>query len=139
MYIDAVSIVLLVRILVVGQNFFTTADPWTIVRGTEIDSGELLVAFSAWAWNTQSAAYEFDNVMLFSNDDFDGTTVGLAYIAGMCTPVNSASINQMTLGNAASSTIAAHEMGHNFGMSHDGSSQSPCEINGGKKPVLACS
>ena len=116
----AASIVLLVRILVVGQNFFTAADPWTIIRGTEISSNDLLHSFSTWAWSTQTALYEFDNAMLFSADDFDGTTVGLAYVAGMCTPERSASINQMTFTNAASATIAAHEMGHNFGMSHDG-------------------
>ncbi|XP_077980914.1 A disintegrin and metalloproteinase with thrombospondin motifs 6-like [Glandiceps talaboti] len=45
-------------------------------------------------------------------------TLGLAPVGGMCNPDRSCSINE-DMGLATSFTIA-HEMGHNFGMQHDG-------------------
>ncbi|XP_023217439.1 A disintegrin and metalloproteinase with thrombospondin motifs 7-like [Centruroides sculpturatus] len=46
------------------------------------------------------------------------STLGLAEVAGMCQPHRSCNVNEDT-GLALAYTIA-HELGHNFGMSHDG-------------------
>ncbi|XP_022672218.1 A disintegrin and metalloproteinase with thrombospondin motifs 7-like isoform X5 [Varroa destructor] len=46
------------------------------------------------------------------------TTLGLAEVAGMCQPQRSCNVNEDS-GLTLAYTIA-HEMGHNFGMSHDG-------------------
>ena len=62
-------------------------------------------------------------------------TLGLAGVQGMCDSKRSCNINQDI--GLASGFIIAHEMGHNFGMHHDGISEhgSP-DCKGPEKPQL---
>ncbi|XP_030232190.1 A disintegrin and metalloproteinase with thrombospondin motifs 7 isoform X2 [Gadus morhua] len=59
-------------------------------------------------------------------------TLGLSHVAGMCQPHRSCSINEDT-GLPLAFTVA-HELGHNFGIQHDGNSND-CEPIG-KKPFI---
>uniref|UniRef100_A0AAY4CG11 ADAM metallopeptidase with thrombospondin type 1 motif 7 n=1 Tax=Denticeps clupeoides TaxID=299321 RepID=A0AAY4CG11_9TELE len=59
-------------------------------------------------------------------------TLGLSHVAGMCQPHRSCSINEDT-GLPVSFTVA-HELGHNFGIQHDGNGND-CEPVG-KKPFI---
>ncbi|XP_071091239.1 A disintegrin and metalloproteinase with thrombospondin motifs 12-like [Haliotis cracherodii] len=62
------------------------------------------------------------------------STLGLAQVAGMCQPHRTCSVNEDT-GLALAFTIA-HELGHNFGMKHDGV-HNKCEAPKGKQFVMA--
>jgi uncharacterized repeat protein (TIGR01451 family) len=64
---------------------------------------------------------------LFTGRNLDGTTVGIAYISGLCSSSFSASLSEA--GNRSTqfaALIAAHEIGHVFGAPHDGDSAAAC-------------
>jgi hypothetical protein len=64
---------------------------------------------------------------LMTGRNLDGSTVGIAYIKGLCSAQFGASLSQGTFNTTQSALIAAHEIGHNFGAPHDGESGSACE------------
>ncbi|XP_053649722.1 A disintegrin and metalloproteinase with thrombospondin motifs 6-like isoform X2 [Cherax quadricarinatus] len=84
--------------------------------------------------NPQNTPRSWDHALLLSGDDLwnavpsKNTTVGLAYVGGMCSRSYSCTVNEATSLTAA--YIIAHEMGHNLNMRHDGSgSASHCRRN----------
>uniref|UniRef100_A0A3Q4I844 ADAM metallopeptidase domain 8b n=1 Tax=Neolamprologus brichardi TaxID=32507 RepID=A0A3Q4I844_NEOBR len=95
-----------------------------ICSGMSHSSEATLDKFLAWRQDDLLLRVKHDNAQFVTWRDFDGDTVGLANKFAMCTGT-SGGVNQDHNENpiGLASTIA-HEMGHNFGLSHD--PRSPC-------------
>jgi hypothetical protein len=82
------------------------------------DAGALLDAFSAYvgAGNVPNGGVNH----LLSGKNFDGDTVGLAWVRTVCRMDGfNTGINQITFSNAFGGATVAHEIGHNFDAQHD--------------------
>ena len=64
---------------------------------------------------------------MYTGRDLDGSTVGVAFLGALCSNAFGAGLSMGGISLTTDTLIAAHEIGHNFGASHDGESGSPCE------------
>lgn len=120
-----------INIRLVAQYTFASGDPYarpTSAGGDSVSSSDLLQKFSAWVGASKQAGRlaTFDNAHLMSGYTFDGSTIGLAYVSGMCYTSNPSQVLSVgetrALFDASATrmaTVTAHEIGHNLGMNHD--------------------
>ncbi|XP_044150713.1 disintegrin and metalloproteinase domain-containing protein 33-like [Bufo gargarizans] len=94
---------------------------WTVENQCDIqdDANHSLKNFLAWKQKLRTRK-KHDNAQLITGVTFKGTTIGMAPVEGMCSADNSGGVSmdhaELAIGAAAT---MAHEIGHNFGMSHD--------------------
>lgn len=100
----------IVEIFVAASN---AADPWT----NSTNPNTLLDAFTAWGPNG------FENVhdigALWTNREFDGDVIGLAWIQVVCTSNRYHTVQDFTNNAPLLRCLQAHELGHNFNAGHD--------------------
>nr|XP_043897084.1 disintegrin and metalloproteinase domain-containing protein 19 isoform X2 [Solea senegalensis] len=110
-YYKALSI----RVALIGLEVWTRQD----LINVSDNPHSTLAAFLSWR-RKQLRVLPNDNAQLITGRSFQGTTIGLAPLRAMCSDYQSGGVNtdhsESAVGVAAT---MAHEMGHNFGMSHD--------------------
>ncbi|XP_069579634.1 disintegrin and metalloproteinase domain-containing protein 19, partial [Brachyistius frenatus] len=114
-YVDKFYRALNIRVPLIGLEVWTDRDQCIITE----EPNATLWSFLQWRQKLKSRK-KHDNAQLLTGVIFKGTTIGMAPLEGMCSLENSGGINvdhsDLSVGAAAT---MAHEIGHNFGMSHD--------------------
>ncbi|XP_017327522.1 disintegrin and metalloproteinase domain-containing protein 33 [Ictalurus punctatus] len=114
-YVDKFYRALNIRVPLIGLEVWTDRDQCIINE----EPNATLWSFLQWRQKLKSRK-KHDNAQLLTGVIFKGTTIGMAPLEGMCSHENSGGINvdhsDLPIGAAAT---MAHEIGHNFGMSHD--------------------
>jgi PKD repeat protein len=88
-------------------------DPWP----NSTDPNVLLDAFTDWAPTGFSNTHDVGS--LWTNRDFTGDVIGLAWIASICTPFRYNTLQDFSNNANLLRVLQAHEMGHGFSANHD--------------------
>ena len=101
--------------IIEGQYNSTCAacDPWTASTDPQV----LLPDFRTWALSNLSITH--DVASLWTDRDFDGTTIGLAYIGVVCNSYRYNVLQDWSSNATLKKVMVTHELGHNFGSGHD--------------------
>ncbi len=106
-----------IQFQVVTQFVATSAssDPWSST--TVID--DLLEDFAVWG-NNGGFNVDYDVASLWSDRDFNGTPIGVAWLSAICDPLQRYNVLQNFSTNAQFlRVLQSHELGHNFSAQHD--------------------
>uniref|UniRef100_A0A8C7WBP7 ADAM metallopeptidase domain 28 n=1 Tax=Oncorhynchus mykiss TaxID=8022 RepID=A0A8C7WBP7_ONCMY len=112
-------------IALVGLEVWTDNDKISVTA----PAGATLDAFTKWRNSDLVNTKRHDNAHLISGIDFEGSTVGLAFIGTLCSDHSVGIVQDHNPRAIAVGATLAHEMGHNLGMNHDDSSACTCSGN----------
>lgn len=114
-YVDKFYRLLNIKVALIGLEVWTERDQCRVTD----DANATLWSFLKWKQKLKLRK-KHDNAQLLTGVTFKGTTIGMAPLEGMCTGENSGGVSmdhsEVPIGAAAT---MSHEIGHNFGMSHD--------------------
>ena len=105
-----------IQFVIVTQFVSTcnSCDPWT----NSTNAGTLLSSFRSWG-NSNGFGVSFDLGQLWTDRNLNGSTVGIAYIDGVCTSWKYHVLQDYTTNSNSLRVLTSHEIGHNFDASHD--------------------
>ena len=105
--------------VIVIQYIVTGTDPWT----SSTNASNLLDSFANWG-NAGNFGVPYDNAELWTNRDFDGSTIGIAFLNGICNNSKYHCLQDFSSNSELLRCMTSHELGHNFSAVHDGTSGS---------------
>ena len=91
-----------------------TCDPWT----NSTNAGALLSSFRSWG-NGGGFGVPFDLGQLWTDRDFNGGTIGVAYVPGLCNNNKYHVLQDFSTNQQSLRVLTSHEIGHNFSAGHD--------------------
>ncbi len=89
------------------------SNPWTNSTDAEV----LLFDFSDWGPTGFSTTHDLGQ--LWTNRNFDGSTIGIAWVGSVCTSLRYHCLQDFSSNANLLRVVAAHEIGHNFNADHD--------------------
>jgi len=101
----------------ISEFFISTslgADPWT----DDTEAGTLLNSFTNWG--PGGFIFPHDVASLWTDRNFNGGTVGIAWLGVVCTSNRYNCLQDFTNNPNSLRVLTSHELGHNFNASHDG-------------------
>ncbi|KAG8574083.1 hypothetical protein GDO81_009032 [Engystomops pustulosus] len=117
-YVNEVYKALKTFVALTGIEIWEKKDLFQVSSSANVN----LDLFSTWRTQNLLPRKAHDNAQFITNIDFDGNTVGLAFVATMCSKSHSSGVIQdHSKESIPVGATIAHEMGHNLGMSHDNS------------------
>lgn len=110
-----------VQFLVSGSYIATSqaTDPWsnTSNPGDNFGNG-LLFEFQNWG-EAGNFGFNYDVACLWTDRDFNGGTVGVAFLSGICSSARYQTLQNFTTNTSSLRVLWSHELGHNFSAEHD--------------------
>ena len=103
-----------IEFTIVTQFVVVGADPWS----ASLDPGTLLGSFRTWG-NAGNFGVPFDIAELWTNRNFSGNVIGIAYINGVCNTNKYHCLQDYTASANSLRSLTSHEIGHNFNCPHD--------------------
>jgi PKD repeat protein len=105
---------------IIVTQFVSSNDPWT----NSTDAGALLGSFRTWG-NNGGFGVNFDVGELWTNRNFNGSTIGIAYLNGICNSNKYHCLQDFTGNASLLRVLTSHELGHNFSSGHDANCPPP--------------
>ena len=103
-----------VKFVIVTQFIPTGADPWT----PSTNAATLLGSFRTWG-NQGNFGIYYDLAQLWTNRNLDGSTIGIAYLNGVCNNNKYSVCQDFSSNSNLIRVLTSHEIGHNFNLQHD--------------------
>ncbi|XP_041829179.1 disintegrin and metalloproteinase domain-containing protein 9 [Melanotaenia boesemani] len=106
-----------IRVVLVGLEIFKDSNPFSV----DGSAGEVLESFVKWRKTTLLPKIRHDiGQLIVGRPQAYGSVLGMAFVGTVCSVASSGGINVYSDNSLAYiSTVVAHEMGHNLGMTHD--------------------
>ncbi|XDV44868.1 hypothetical protein PO909_013086 [Leuciscus waleckii] len=133
-----------IRISLIGLKIFDNENPFSV----DGNAGDVLGRFVQWRKTDllPQIRHDVGQLIVGRSEAYPGSVLGMAFVGTVCSANTGGGINVFSNSNLASfSTVAAHELGHNLGMSHDisgcscGGSCIMAPTNGGSTKFSDCS